>query len=258
MLSPFTMLQRARAWFYRLRMKARGIQQVSDDYRVLKAGQPLTAEGWKVPSAAAWQHREFERLLGDVRAGRPRIDFQIAAEAIKATGHDNPRIIEVGCGSGYYSEALSLLLARRIRYVGIDFSPAMVSLARAKYNEGEFLAGDACHLPLRNECCDILFNGTSIMHIPNYREAIAESVRTSREWCIFHTVPLVARRETTIMHKLAYGQRVVEVVFNQTEFESMLTESGLVINRTFQSIPYDVSEILNEPSWTATFLCRKR
>ena len=252
------MLQRSRAWFYRLRMKARGIQQVSEDYRILKAGQSPTAEGWKVASAAAWQHNEFEKLLADVRAGNPRIDFQVAAEAIKATGKENPRIIEVGCASGYYSEALSLLLARQIRYVGIDFSPAMVSLARAKYAEAEFVAGDACHLPLRNECCDILLNGTAIMHIADYREAISESVRTSREWCIFHTVPLVARRETTLMHKLAYGQRVVEVVFNQTEFESMLSESGLVIHRTFESIPYDVSEILNEPSWTVTYLCRKR
>ena len=95
------------------------------------------------------------------------------------------------------------------------------------------------------------------MHIANYSEAIAESVRVSREWCIFHTVPLIAKRPTTLLHKLAYGQRVVEVIFNQGELEALLGEHKLAIRAVFDSIPYDVDAVLGEPSWTLTYLCQK-
>ena len=257
MIQPLRIVRRARAAFYRLRNRGRQELQASDDYRLVKAGETPTADGWKVQSAVAWQHQAFQQHLQDAREGNPRIDFVAAARAIEATGIADPLVIEVGCGSGYYSEALSLTLGRPIRYVGIDFSTSMVALAHATYEVVPFLAGDACRLPLRDESCDILFSGTSLMHIANYRQALAESVRVSREWCIFHTVPLIAKRATTLLHKLAYGQRVVEVIFNQAELEAMLGEHKLAIRAVFDSIPYDVDEILGEPSWTLTYLCQK-
>ncbi len=230
----------------------------SDDYQLLKQGDAPEANGWKVRSAAERQHEAFQSLLKDARAGNPRTDFLVAAEAIKFTGLSDPLLIEVGCGSGYYSEVLPLLLQRPLRYIGIDFSLPMVALAHTTYGSVPFLAGDACRLPLPDESCDILLSGTSLMHIADYRQAIAESARASRAWCIFHTVPLVANRSTTLLHKLAYGQRVVEVIFNQTEFEAMLGEQGLLIRARFESFPYDVSSVLGEPSWTSTYVCQKK
>ena len=229
----------------------------SDDYQLLTNGQSFVSDGWKQESAVERQHQAFQRLLQEVRAGRPRIDFIVAARAIESTGLTNPLIVEVGCGSGYYSEALRLLLQGGFRYVGLDFSPAMIDLAHATYEQVPFLAADACRLPLRDSACDILLSGTSLMHIAEYRLAISESVRASRQWCIFHTVPLIKNRATTLLHKLAYGQRVVEVIFNQSELELIFREHGLVTEHVFESIPYDLSSILGEPSWTATYLCRK-
>ncbi|MDX6559896.1 MAG: hypothetical protein QOF72_2945 [Blastocatellia bacterium] len=226
-------------------------------YELAKSGDAISAEGWKVLSAAEKQHEAFQPLLREARAGNPRIDFQVAAKAIELTGIAEPFLVEVGCGSGYYSEVLPLLLQRPIRYLGLDFSPAMVGLAQATYKGVSFMAADACRLPLQDASCDILFNGTSLMHVADFKQAIEESIRASREWCIFHTVPLIANRTTTVMHKLAYGQRVVEIIFNQAELESMFHENKLATVKVFQSIPYDVSAVLGEPSWTSTYLCRK-
>jgi len=228
-----------------------------NDYQLLNNSDTPEDNGWKVRSAAERQHQAFQSLLHEVRAGNPRIDFVAAAKAIQFTGLSDPLLIEIGCGSGYYCEALPLLLQHPLRYIGVDFSPAMVSLAHATYEQVPFLAGDGCRLPLRDSACDILLSGTSLMHIAEYRLAISESVRASREWCIFHTVPLIKSRATTLMHKLAYGQRVVEVIFNQSELESIFRENGLVTEHLFESLPYDVSSVLGEPSWTATYLCRK-
>lgn len=158
-----------------------------------------------------------------------------------------------------------MLLARVVRYVGVDYSASMTFLGRHTYPNLSFAIGDACCLPLEDGCClpledgccDILLSGNSLMHIPQYQVAIAESTRVSRAYCIFHTVPVMAQRPTTLLTKKAYGQPVVEVIFNQSELETLLAEQGLDIVQRFQSIPYDVSAVVKEQTWTLTYLCRK-
>jgi ubiquinone/menaquinone biosynthesis C-methylase UbiE len=150
------------------------------------------------------------------------------------------------------------LLAGPIRYVGIDYSASMTALAHRAYPRIPLLTADACSLPLADDSCDIVMSGTSLMHIADYRRAIAETVRVAREWCIFHTVPVMAQRETTLLRKDAYGQPVVEVIFNQKELEAEFAAYGLEIRSVFESFPYDVSAVVGEKTWALTYLCRKR
>ena len=231
--------------------------EVSTGYRLLGKADPKSLSGWREASVAAWQHESYRSLLQDAREGRPRLDFVVAAKALDATGLKCPLVVEVGCGSGYYSEALSLL-GKSIRYVGIDYSLSMTLLARQSYPALSFINADACYLPLASGCCDVLMSGTSLMHIANYQEAILESVRVARQWCIFHTVPVIAQRSTALLQKKAYGKAVVEVIFNQSELEAEFEENGLEIHSVFESLPYDVSSVIGERSWTLTYVCRKR
>jgi ubiquinone/menaquinone biosynthesis C-methylase UbiE len=226
-------------------------------YRILDEGMRPTLNGWSDAAVAERQHQAFVPLLQEVRSGRPRLDFDVAARAIRATKLTDPLLIEVGCASGYYSEALPLLLERPIRYLGVDYSESMTSLARRIYPAVTFVTGDACRLPFESDCCDILLSGTSLMHIADYGLAIAESVRVSRRWCIFHTVPVMAGRSTTFLTKEAYGKEVVEVIFNRDEMQKIFAARRLVTEAVFESIPYDVSEIVGEKTWTLTYLCRK-
>jgi SAM-dependent methyltransferase len=230
---------------------------ISTNYALLKETEIQELDGWRVVSVAERQHQAFAPLLRAARGGKPRLDFQVAAQAVAATGLADPLVVEVGCGSGYYGEILPLLLGRSVRYVGLDYATSMTMLAHHFYPDIIFVTGDARQLPLKTACCDILFSGTSLMHIADYRQAIAEMVRVSREWCIFHTVPLVARRTTSLLRKQAYGEPVIEVIFNQSELEALFVAYGLGIQGVFESIPYDVSAILGEPTWTQTYLCRK-
>ena len=52
------------------------------------------------------------------------------------------RVLEVGCGLGDLLAAV-----KPARGVGVDFSPAMIALARARYPELEFLVADAVEAP---------------------------------------------------------------------------------------------------------------
>ena len=65
----------------------------------------------------ARQERAYQGLIADMKNGEPRLDFTVAAEAVAATGIAAPRLLEVGCGSGYYSEVFADSAPRRRRAI---------------------------------------------------------------------------------------------------------------------------------------------
>src|SRR6266446_3192844 len=124
----------------------------STDYRVLSGpeeARSMTASsgGWLAARTAARQERAYADLIRAMKAGQPRLDLKVAAAAIAATGLPNPRVLEVGCGSGYYSEVFATLLKGGVRYAGIDYSDAMIARARAHYPSAAFEVADATRLP---------------------------------------------------------------------------------------------------------------
>jgi SAM-dependent methyltransferase len=233
------------------------VTPVSSGYSIVdtEVVESTALDGWLEDSVARTQHGAYQPLLAEMHAGNPRLDFTVAARAILLTGLENPTLLEVGCGSGYYSEVLSFLSGAAIQYTGLDYSPAMVEVAREHYPGSSFVVGDATALPFERDSFDIVMNGVSLMHILGYRDAIAESRRVARRWCIYHTVPLLMGRQTTVLTKSAYGSPTVEVIFNENELRGLLQENGLIIRHTLDSIPYDLSSVLGEPTFTKTFVC---
>lgn len=229
----------------------------SSDYQFLDSAKTniYLLKGWRDPLVAKRQDAAYRSLIQQMYAGRPRQDLLVAAEAVRCTGLENPLILEVGCGSGYYSEILSYLLPYPVRYVGLDYSQAMIQLACEYYSTQIFVLGDATALPFANKTFDIVLNGVSLMHILQYKKAITESCRVARGWCIFHTVPLLHRRKTVILRKKAYGQPTIEIIFNKRELHCLLKQCGLVIRHVFDSISYNLEAIVGEPTLTKTYVC---
>ena len=84
----------------------------STDYRVLAGADEArsvaaSSGGWLAARTVARQERAYDSLIAAMKRGDPRRDFKVAAEAIAATGIPHPRLLDVGCGSGYYSEVFS-------------------------------------------------------------------------------------------------------------------------------------------------------
>jgi len=213
-------------------------------------------DGWCSDRVAYWQDSAYQPLLAQMRRGQPRLDLLAAAQAVRLTALSDPLILEVGCGSGYYSEVLSCLLQKRIRYVGVDYSRAMIRLARKRYRTAGFLVGDAAALPFDSSSVDVVLNGTSLMHILEYKKAIEESQRVGRHWCIFHTVPILERGPTRLMKKNAYGGPTVEIIFNEDQLCRQFTDAGLRIEHVLDSIPYNLEAVLGERTCTKTDVCR--
>lgn len=230
----------------------------SDEYSIIPRDQfDLSApQAWDNWSVALRQHSAYQAIVKQMGAGQPRQDLLTAAEAVRFTGIEEPCLLEVGCGSGYYSEILPYLLGYKVHYVGLDSSWAMARLAAASYPAVPFLVADGAALPFRSSVFPIVLNGVALMHMPRYAAAIAEARRVASRWCIFHTVPVLQKRPTTFLCKRAYGKPTIEVVFNEQELRTLLETSGLAIESVVTSIPYNLEAVLGEPTETKTFVCQ--
>jgi SAM-dependent methyltransferase len=230
----------------------------STDYRLLSGPEEagaVASQGWLSARTVRRQERAYRTLIEDAKRGEPRIDLRVAAEAVKATGIDAPKLLDVGCGSGYYSEIFAILVPNGVRYTGTDYSEAMVDRARAHYPQGTFGVADAIHLPYPDRAFDIVFNGVSLMHIVDYAAAIREAARVASRFCIFHSVPVFSGdHPTAFLQKYAYGAPVVEAVFGRQELLTICSNAGLQLMREWPSIPYDVSSVTGQASSTQTWL----
>jgi ubiquinone/menaquinone biosynthesis C-methylase UbiE len=214
--------------------------------------------GWQHPGVAEAQRAAFEPLLEQMITGSPRADFRALANALETTGMNNPEIIEMGCGSGWNCLVLETLYKRPFRYTGLDVSPRMIDLARQDYPRYTWTVGNALSAEFPDKSFDILVSGTVLMHVADYRQAIRESARLARCWCIFHTVPVLKHRPTTFLRKLAYGQPAVEIILNERELLSLFEANDLELQATFPSLEYNLEAVLAEPTKTHTYLCALR
>lgn len=87
-----------------------------------------------------------------------------------------PRVVELGYGSG--RDAVDIL-KRTPHYIGIDASPKLQEIAKAKSPNGQFLLGDFSTAEFDPNSADIVFTFASLIHFDKegFRQ-IAEKVHT--------------------------------------------------------------------------------
>ena len=89
---------------------------------------------------------------------------------------DNPRILDFGCGTGWFTERLSHVG----RAVGIDLSSAAIALARATYPNVAFIAGDLYEATFPDEHFDVIVSQEVVAHVEDpqvYLEIIARVLK---------------------------------------------------------------------------------
>jgi demethylmenaquinone methyltransferase / 2-methoxy-6-polyprenyl-1,4-benzoquinol methylase len=89
--------------------------------------------------------------------------------------------LDLCCGTG----DLAFELARRGAHVtGLDFSPAMLDVARRRAGgrpgDVEFLTGDAMHLPLADNAFDIVTMGYGLRNLADWETGLREMIRVAK------------------------------------------------------------------------------
>jgi ubiquinone/menaquinone biosynthesis C-methylase UbiE len=84
------------------------------------------------------------------------------------------RVADLGCGSGVFTD---LLRRQGYESVGLDISPKLIALGRAKYPNVEFFEGDVEHLPFPSASLDGVLLSGLVHHLPDPSRCATEVFR---------------------------------------------------------------------------------
>jgi len=168
-----------------------------------------------------------QKELEEMYRNQPPQVYQILADCLRYISQPKGSILEIGCASGYYYEILEYLLNEKIVYTGVDYSIPLVSMAKDYYPNAKFYAADGAKLPFKDKKFFIAISSCVLLHVPNYREHIRETVRVAQKFVVAHRTPICRKRPTQHLRKFAYGVETVELIFNEEEIISEFELQGL-------------------------------
>jgi glycosyltransferase involved in cell wall biosynthesis/SAM-dependent methyltransferase len=122
----------------------------------------------------------------------------------------NSSVLVLGCGTG---SVLPSVMADRERSVGVDISPAMVSLARSTYPSYRFVVGDAERLDLQELDADgspstPTFDAIVLADVVGYLKDVESCFRDLRRYCHAGTRLVVTHYNMLWEPILKLGERV--------------------------------------------------
>lgn len=103
----------------------------------------------------------------------PTYEEGIRRAGIKA----GDRVLDVGCGTGVFLEAVTKLGARAH---GLDASRALLRVARTRVPEAELRVGDAESLPFEDDCYDVVTGFNSFFFADDMTAALREAGRVAK------------------------------------------------------------------------------
>lgn len=187
------------------------------------------SEAWQDPEIPQRQYELFvKKQLEDYRNGQPLDVYDNIIDIIKSNIDidESKRILEIGCSSGYYNEALKIK-GVTAEYSGCDYSEVFIDFARKLYPDIDFQVQDARALTYPDGSFDIAVSGGCLLHIMDYEKAITETARVAKDYVIFHRTPVLHKKETSYFIKTAYGVKMFEIHFNERELLRLMKKNNL-------------------------------
>jgi SAM-dependent methyltransferase len=104
-----------------------------------------------------WQHWKERKVLNDWTERRAQ-EFE---GLIQKLGMQNPRILDLGCGLGWFTERLANFGEAH----GIDLSPGAIAAARTRRPDITYIVGNVYDAPLPTEYFDLVISQEVIAHV---------------------------------------------------------------------------------------------
>jgi ubiquinone/menaquinone biosynthesis C-methylase UbiE len=115
----------------------------------------------------------------ELRAADPMQRAMLAAYTAALGLPDRAAVLEVGCGTGPVCRFLATL-PEVASVTGVDPSPLFLDRARALAEDVTFVVGDARALAFPDAAFDTVVFHTSLCHVPDAEQALAEACRVLR------------------------------------------------------------------------------
>lgn len=206
---------------------------VSGKYRELEESEisevaDTCAQAWQDPRIPMRQFEVVKPELDQLRQGIRCQPFESFLKCIYHVPGDvmsaRPRFLDIGASSGYYYEVM-MIGGYDVQYTAVDYSRSFERFAEAIYPQLDFDVANACKLPYRDNFFDVVMSGAAIMHIYDWRKAIAEAVRVAKRYVLFHRTAVLFDKPTTAYLKEGYGIPMFEWHFNECEFLSICRDA---------------------------------
>lgn len=126
--------------------------------------EAMERNGWSDPSIA--------KTYADAFANATRLVALELADSVSA--RDGMHILDLCSGHGVVAAEL---VGRGAEVTGLDFSPAMVSLAEAAVPDAMFVQGDAMAMAFADSSFDAVTIGFGVPHFPDPARGLAEAGR---------------------------------------------------------------------------------
>lgn len=139
----------------------------------------------------------------DVDRIRRRLEPVLDELSIEADEH----ILDLGCGTGVLTALLLARLSVRGRVSAVDFSGAMLELAREKISDRRvaWIASDAVSLPLAEASIDRAIAFSTWPHFPDQEAVARELHRVVRAGGHLHVIHVESRSTINAIHSNAGG-----------------------------------------------------
>jgi ubiquinone/menaquinone biosynthesis C-methylase UbiE len=109
----------------------------------------------------------------------PETNKRLVSTCMGLAGLKPPaRVADLGCGSGVFTD---LLHRQGFDAVGLDISPKLIAIGRAKYPGVEFHEGDVEQLPFADGSLDGVLLSGLVHHLPDPRRCAAEVFRVLKQ-----------------------------------------------------------------------------
>lgn len=118
----------------------------------------------------AWYATPRGRWIGDQ-------EFILLARLLNARPGET--LLDVGCGTGYYSRRFAR--EARLKVTGVDIDPDMIAFAKTQATDIEFALGDAQNLPYTDASFDHVVAITSLCFVADEVRAVHEIARIARQ-----------------------------------------------------------------------------
>lgn len=207
---------------------------------------------WKDNSIPYKQVELVRKQLVDFTKVAP---MRAIVDLMKKIKIKNPSVLEIGCSTGHYSEVFKKA-GLKVEYEGCDYSPTFIKLAKKTYPKIKFKATDACKLDYKNKQFDIVISGCCILHIIDYKKAIAEAARVAKNFVIFHRTPVIHLNKTVFTKKIGYNIEMIEILFNEKELKDLFYKNDLIVQNINSYANFSIKG-LSEPVYMKSYLCKK-
>ena len=134
----------------------------------------------KFPEAIDWWSSYYARDELDVRisnsrhldAARQKIEDGVWRRLVPPNG----RVLDLGCGRGFFSKRLKQAVGPRVDVVGLDLSETILHKARSDHGDLSFLLGRGEQLPFKDDSCDTVMIITAFEYMEGQPDPVIHEV----------------------------------------------------------------------------------